>query len=198
MNSVVAAPHTIRKHEEFECWAAATSGYDRLLALEASEASYAADIWGEWGIPYVLFEPVETPRRQGRHRICGPLFNQAWSALLDGATGYSHVLSLDTDVVPDGDILGAMESAYDGSVCFLRHGVPWREAYHRPGQFAYETSCTFGSIEAWRAALDKVQELGGLATLYGVVGDPDLFTHEDVRLLTLHHLESYLPERKDA
>ena len=184
MRTLVAAPHTQRRHDAFVVWRAVTASYDRLLAIEEEEREYAESL----GVPCVLFTPVEHPRRQGRHRICGPLFNQAWEAILSAAGGYTHILALDTDIIPHGDILAAMESEYDGSVAFVRHGVPWRAAYSRTG-YAYETSCTLGSVADWRAALDKANELSELATLYGVVGDPDHFTHKDVLLLKLDHLD---------
>jgi hypothetical protein len=185
MRTLVAASHARVKDYAFEQWSAATASYHRLLAIEEGEREYAESL----GVPYVPFSPEENPRRQGRHRICGPLFNQAWTAILSAAGGYTHILSLDTDVIPPCDILALMEPLYDDTFDFLRHGVPWRTAYHRPGAFAYETSCTLGSVAAWQAALDETYRRGELATLYGVVGDPDLFTHRDINLVQLTHLD---------
>ena len=183
MRTLVAAPTCERKRDSFPLWTAATASYDRLVAVETQEREYAESL----GVPYVLFEPVEHHRRQGRHRICGPLFNQAWEALLAGARGFTHVLSLDTDVIPSEDILAVMEANYGGTEDFLRHGVPWRSDYQRPGLCAYETSCTLGTVAAWRAALDVTYTRGELATLYGTVGDPNLFTHKDINLVALDH-----------
>ena len=188
MKSLVVAPHTERKHYALPLWVATTDGYERLLAIEADEREYAEFVEHRYGVPSVLFVPDEGPRRQGRHRICGPLYNQAWTALLSKANGHTHVLSLDTDVIPSGDILALMEAEYGGEA-FLRHGVPWRAAYSRPGVNAYETSCTFASLQWWRAALASTLQVGGLATLYGTVGDPDLFTHRDIDIMCLDHFE---------
>lgn len=196
MDACVAALHTERRHYALPLWTAATQGYQRLLAIETNEKQYAHEVRFKYGIPVVLFEPVEHPRRQGRHRICGPIFNQGWEALLE-AIEADYILSLDTDVIPEGDILALMQKEHSGED-FVRHGVPWRSDYHRPGFFAYETSCTYGSKRAWRAALDKTYTRGELATLYGTVGDPDLFTHKDINEMTLHHLDNPLPERKDV
>jgi hypothetical protein len=182
MNTLVAALHAKKKDYSFPRWEAATASYDRLLALETFEEEYAKTL----GVPYVLYEAEEHPRRQGRHRICGPLYNSAWKALLGKVNGHTHILCLDIDVIPKGDILAVMESEYDGSFAFLRHGVPWRASYHRPGFKGYETSCTLGSVACWREALART---GGLTTLYGVVGDPDLFTHKDIDVLELEHLD---------
>lgn len=195
MDACVVALHSERRHYAFALWCAATQGYQRLLAIETTEAQYAHEVRHKYGVPVVLFNAVEHPRRQGRHRICGPLYNQGWEALLEACEA-EYILCLDTDVIPAGDILALMQEHADG-VDFVRHGVPWRKAYHRPG-CAYETSCTYGSKRAWRAALDKTYTRGELATLYGTVGDPDLFTHKDIDIMHLDHLESPLPERKDV
>ena len=187
MKSLVVAPHTERKHYAFALWAAATDGYDRLIAIEAPEREYAEFIEHRYGVPTAVYQAEESPRRQGRRRIYGPLFNAAWSALLSRAGGYTHLLALDTDVIPSGDILALMEAEY-GDEAFLRHGVPWRAEYSRSGK-GYETSCTFASTEWWRAALASTLQAGGLSTLYGVVGDPDLFTHRDIDIMCLDHFE---------
>ena len=188
MKSLVVALHTERKHYAFPLWVATTNGYERLLSLDADEREYAEFIERRYGVPSVLYQPEDDPRRQGRHRICGPLYNQAWTALLSKADGHTHLLCLDTDVIPSGDILALMEAEY-GDEAFLRHGVPWRAAYSRPGVKGYETSCTFASVQWWRAALASTYQAGGLATLYGTVGDPNLFTHRDIDTMYLDHFE---------
>jgi len=187
VTSRVVAPHTERKHYAFPLWVAATQGYDRLLAIEYSEADYAKEIEQKYGVPCTLFEPEEHPRRGGRHRICGPVYNQAWEAILSASSDHTYLLCLDTDVIPYGDILKVMQEAHTGG--FLRHGVPWRSTYQRPGFKAYETSCTFATRKLWREALDKTYQRGELATLYGTVGDPDLFPHQDIDIMALEHLD---------
>ncbi len=186
MKSLVAAPTCRRKGYSLRQWEAATGAYDRLLVTE--DGLWAQEV-REMGIPCELFAPVSHPRRQGRHAICGPLFNAAWEAILAGSEGFTHILALDTDVIPAGDILALMESR-KGEEDFLRHGVPWRSDYQRPGCLAHETSCTFGSVEAWRRALDLTYTRGPLATLYGTVGDPALFTHVDIDEMPLEHLDA--------
>jgi TorA maturation chaperone TorD len=193
MRTVVAAPFGANKAYALGRWAAATENYERLLVTDELKA---IPITSKYGIPTVLYESVENPRRPGKNAIYGPKFNQAWEAILANTNGHTHVLALDTDVIPKGDILTAMEAEYDGTFAFLRHGVPWRSVYRRPECLGYETSCTLATVEAWRAALDKAQELGPLCTLYEVVGNPNYFTHKDINLVELEHLDDGVDARQ--
>lgn len=192
MRTLVASPHAEHKDYSFSRWAEATASYDRLLSFHVADSIYARKVQGK-GIRTALYMCDPHPRRPGRKAIYGPMYNAAWRAIVDNAEGYTHILSLDTDVIPGGDILSAMEAEYDGG--FLRHGVPWRAVYRRPGQYGYETSCTLASIEDWTAALDKAGSLGELCTLYEVVGNPHYFHHKDVLLMNLEHLDDGVDAR---
>lgn len=192
MRTLVAAPVCKRKHYSLAHWAAATARYDRLVAV--SEPDYE-EVIRRLGIPVVTYEAAVHHRRPGVKAIYGPLFNAAWRAITSNADSFTHILALDSDVIPEGDILALMEEQYDPAFAFLRHAVPFRACYGRMSK-GYETSCTMASVEDWKLALDKVETMGELTTLYEVVGDPNFFTHKDIDLMVLEHLDDGLDARR--
>ena len=194
MRTLVAAPVCKRKDYSFARWAAATASYDRLVAVDADESDYG-EVIRRLGILVVTYEAVEHPRRPGPKAIYGPRFNYAWHAITDNAGDFTHILALDSDIIPEGDILALMEEHYDPAFAFLRHAVPFRECYGRMSK-GYETSCTMASVEDWKRALAKVETMGELATLYEVVGDPNFFTHKDIDMMVLEHLDDGLDARR--
>lgn len=188
MKTLVACPVAKRKHYSLPYWAAATSkwGYDRVVAT--CEPEYISEI-EKLEIPYVL-HGIPEKGREGANAIYGPLFNEAWKAIMEiVADGYTHILSLESDVISEWDILDIMEEHYDGSVSFVRHGVPWRSIYRRPGGYCYETGCTLASLPDWKKAMSLVNEHGGMRTLYEVVGHPSWFTHKDIKVVELEHMD---------
>lgn len=192
MKSLVASPHAEFKDYSFSRWAEATASYDRLLSFFIADSLYARKVQ-EMGIRVVFYDSVPESGRKGRNAIYGPMYNVAWRTIVENAGDYTHILSLDTDVIPSGDILSAMEAEYDGG--FLRHGVPWRSCYRRPGLYTYENSCTFAAVEDWAAALDKADDLGPRCTLYEVVGHHDFLPHKDVMLMDIEHLDDGIDAR---
>lgn len=188
MKSLVAAPAASRKHYSLPAWEEATRSYDRLLAI--SEPEYEPMV-REMGIDTILFEVPETANRWGDKAIYGTLFNAAWKAILEHSDGYTHILSLESDVVPikGVDILKLMEDEYDGSFQFLRHGVPWRAQYRAQGGYCYETGCCFASVDDWKAALELTPTIGPKETLYGVIGAPNYLTYKKVNITPLLHLD---------
>lgn len=192
MKTLVAAAHAKHKDYSFARWAAATASYQRLLSLSTEDAIYARKM-EPLGIRTVLYKHIPHPRRPGKKAIYGPMFNQAWRAIVDNAEDYTHILSLDTDVIPSGDILSVMEDNYTEG--FLRHGVPWRGCYRRAGQYGYETSCTFASVDDWASALNEAENAGPLCTLYEIVGRNDLFKTRDILEMELEHLDDGIDNR---
>jgi hypothetical protein len=147
MHTLVAAPIGRRKHYSLLRWVQATEAYNRLLVTD--EPDYAEEL-RTMGLPVVEYEPKGDSRRPGANAMYGPAFNTAWHCILENTDGYSHVLGLDTDVIPEGDILSYMEENMTDGIDFLRHGVPWRGVYRRDGMRAYETSCTLAKVETGR------------------------------------------------
>ncbi len=186
MRTLVAAPTTSRKRESFLEWAAATASYERLVVLDDDDADYA-DTLDMVGVHYIFFTPSTDDKRKGPHRMCGPLFNEAWAALLARADDYTHVLSLDTDVLPPAycDIVALMENNYH-DCDFLIHGVPWRSIYKKSTRLAYETSCTFATVPIWRKALALALEDTDNRQLYRTVRYP-CFRVREISLVNLEH-----------
>lgn len=183
MRTLVAAPVAPRKDYSFQHWAAATAGYDRIVTTEYTDY---AKVCEQTGVPAVLFESPDDPRRKGRHSMHGVKFNVAWQAILDSARGFTHILSLESDIIPvDCDIVALMEENY-GPEDFLCHLHPWRKEYHRPYVKVCEMGCTFGSVEVFKKALDYCFKTG--RTLYGQVRD-EPFTHRDIEMVELIHLD---------
>jgi hypothetical protein len=187
---LVAAPVGASKDYALDRWVAATNAYDRLLVTNEPEYT---DRIESLGVPWALYTYTPHPRRQGRHAIHGPMYNAAWKAIIANATDYTHILSLESDVIPEGDILTVMEEQYDEG--FLRHGVPWRSVYRRPGNYAYENACTMATIEDWKAAVAKAESLGELSTVFEVVGHPDYFPHKDILVMKMEHLDDGIDAR---
>lgn len=187
MRTLVAAPSAERKKYAFPRWAAATSDYDRLVAVLDSEQGYAEYI-RRFGVNVATYQDPPSPRRgYGELAIYGPRFNAAWRCILDNCDGYTHILALDSDVIPSGNILAVMEDEWSDDIFFLRHGVPWRSSAHEVGK-GYETSCTMGSVEAWKTALGEVPD-NATSTLYEWVGDPHRYPHRDIDIMELEHLD---------
>lgn len=193
MNTLVAAPTARRKAYSLEQWAAATKGHDRLLVTEED------DFLEELG-KYAPATSYEAPAYNGpeifRHEMAGFRFNAAWDVIIRFAevSGYSHVLSLESDVVPANgeDITAVMESQWDDNYDFLCHGYPYRESYNRPGQKCYEMGCTMARTETWRKALKSLPPTGVLywAVYQTKERNPRLhFTHRKIDLVELQHLE---------
>lgn len=181
MKTLVACPVAERKHYSFPMWAAATGGYDRLVVTE--DEDYADTVEG-YGVPVLLFEPVSTFQRFAEP-IYGPRHTEAWRAIIDNAQGYTHILSLESDIIPPTgvDILSLMEEHYY-DCDFLCHAYPWRYPSRR-GQYAYETGCTLSSVEKWREALEKTHEENGL---YSTIRCQDYFKNKDIHIVQLEHL----------
>lgn len=181
MRTLVACPVAERKHYSFPLWAAATKAYDRLVVTE--DEDYIDTIEG-YGVPALLFDPVST-FRWGINAIYGPRHTEAWRTIVDNADGYTHILSLESDIIPpqNVDILSIMEENY--SECdFLCHAYPWRYP-GRVGLYVYETGCTLGSVEKWRDALNKTHEKHGV---YETVRCVDYFKNKDIHIVQLEHL----------
>jgi hypothetical protein len=185
MTTLVAAPIAPRKDYSLERWAAATDGHDRLLVTE--DVSYV-DVIKDHGIPAFYFAPPETPDISPfRHAMCSNLFNYAWQAILDNAGDHELLLSLETDIIPPKgvDIVKLMEDNWDGSVDFLVHLYPYRDAYHRPGQRAFEMGCTMATTETWKKALAALPEDG---VLYWAVYQPT-YTNKRIEPVQLEHVD---------
>ena len=191
MKTMVAAPICARKDYSLHRWAAATKGHDRLLATE--EKSYVPVI-ESWDIPAVLYEPPPVQQSCFRHVMATNRFNAAWKAIIDSANGHSHILSLESDVIPpEGvDIVQLMENNWTGEEDFLVHLYPYRESYGRPGQRAFEMGCTMAKTETWKHALETLPET---AVLYWAVyqtkeSNPHYnFTNRRIEEVELQHLE---------
>lgn len=186
MRSLVAAPAHSCKDYAIDKWAAATSQYDRLVAVDSEDVDYVKRL-NDYGIRSVVYQKTEDT-------IYGPLFTKAWRTIVDNAEGYTHILSLDVDVIPSGDILKLMESQYDQRVSFLRHGVPWREVYRRKG-CTYEMSCTFALVSDWERAVEFSEKSEGKFRLYEIVGHPSFYTHKDIYLMELEHMDDGIDRR---
>lgn len=124
-------------------WEQATRDYNRLVAID--ETWYARKV-GSYGIPYILFPGCE--------RWIPDRFNQAWDIIVMHAekTGYEYILSLESDIIPQCDILGVMAGEYEEGL-FLIHGHP-----HRPPRKGFnrgECGCTLASTDLWRSVLDN-------------------------------------------
>jgi hypothetical protein len=188
MHTLVACPFSKRKLYSLDEWEQATRGHARLMAVDEPEVRKEVK---KRGIKFTYFNPVSDFRR-GKNAIYGPRFNEAWSAILENADGFTHILSLESDVIPpEGvDIVDLMEHNYDGCD-FLCHGYPWRYP-SKLGGFAYETGCTIATVGKWREALEKSHPLQGM---YGTIRNIDLFTHKDVQLVELQHLGELVDDR---
>jgi hypothetical protein len=196
VKTLVAAPAHSSKAYAFDRWAAATRPYPRLISVETDDYEMKA-LAEVHGVRWVEYEKIDYAKRIGLNAIYGPLFNDAWRAILSDCKGYSHILALDTDVIPTGDILKVMEEEYTDDIMFLRHGVPWRSSYGRASDMkAYETSCTLGKVEDWRVALRRTDELGGLSTLYGVVGHPTMYPARNIYVMELEHVDNGIDGRR--
>lgn len=170
----------MRKAYCFPQWAAATEGYDRLVAVDEPEA---VEFCNGFDVPAILFEPVNDFRR-GKNAIYGPRFNEAFQAIMDNAEGYTHIYSLDTDVIPlVDDSPRIMEENYT-DCDFLCNGVPWRYP-SRVGGKAYELGCTFGTVAVFNRALKITHPLQGI---YGTIRCIDYFKNRDVELFEVEHL----------
>jgi len=175
-------------------WAAATAHYDRLLVTD--EPDYE-EVIRNLGVPVVLHEAAEHPTKTGAMRVYGTLLNSAWKAIIENAEGYTHILSLESDVIPDGDIVSVMEEHYDPEYQFLRHGVPWREAYEKPpGRFSYELGCTLASVQDWKKALAKTDDVEP-TKIYTVVGVAQAYglTAKNINVCQLEHLDNGIDSR---
>lgn len=148
MDTLVACPVSGKKDYCIERWAQATSGFPRLVALDSRER-YATRL-KKLKLPFVTFDTEDDS-------IYGPMFNDAWRAIIENAGARTHILSLDVDVFSDTDILSLMEENWDDHYSFLCHGVPWRGKPWRK-TLSYEMSCTLGSVPAWREALARADE----------------------------------------
>jgi hypothetical protein len=186
MRTLVAAPHGSKKRYSFPAWEAATRPYDRLVAMHSDDdPCYIEEVTGQ--VPVVLFDRPPAPfNRQGRNAIYGPLFNEAWRTILGYAHHhcYSHVLSLETDVIPpEGtDILALMEEHHRGD--FLIHLYPWRASTGRATK-ADEMGCTLASVPIWRDVLERHPD----DQLYGAFKtDPDYHVTR-IDLVELAHLD---------
>ena len=201
MRTVVAAPTDRVKDYSLAQWAAATAGHDRFLVT--TERDYMPDIQ-KHGIPVFHYEPPLVPDKPfpipdplgTRHIMCGSRFNAAWSRIvgLAEAGGYTHTLSLEIDVIPpeDIDIVGLMESEWDGSVDFLIHLYPYRPSYKRPGKKCNEMGCTMAKTETWRKALDTMPPTGMLYWAVRQTKDKNPrfhFTNKQIDIVELQHLE---------
>jgi hypothetical protein len=182
MRTLVACPVAARKHYSFPLWVEQTEKYDRLVSVDDPEYALKVE---EYGVPYVLFTPVST-RRVGGAAIYGPRHTEAWAAILERADGYTHILSLESDIIAprDVDILSLMEEHYDDSYDFTCHAYPWRYP-HRKGLYAHETGCTIGSIDKWKRALRLTHKDHGV---YETIRITDYFRNKDIHIVELEHL----------
>ena len=165
MRTLVAAPFGEGRLSSLDRWAAATEGYDRVAAIDQPIGEQLE----EYGIPYVEFTyDGETPEG-ARHRICSERFNVAWDAILDYAEQgrYTHVLSLESDIVADCDIVALMSENFTEDDDIVRHVYPWGPEYNRPYHKASEMGCTMMTVEALRTALVEARERK--SKLYGSV-----------------------------
>jgi hypothetical protein len=147
--------------------------------MERGEEEYA-NIVQSYGIPVVFYEPPEL-EWVGHHKMCSEQINVAWQTIINAASGYDDVLSLEIDVIPPvgHDILATMRKNR-GDEHFLCHGVPWRESYNRKGNLAYELGCTLATVEWWQHALDRP------GRLYNTIKE---FERKELIAVALAHLE---------
>jgi len=177
MRTVVACPVGKAKAYSLADWAAATVGYDRFMVTD--EVDFADEVEGDHGIPCYIYEAP--PQQEGVHPMYRARYNAAMRCILRHAEGRSHILSLESDVIPpEGcDILALMEEHYTkGLLC---HGYPWRAEYNRPYN-GYEMGCTLGSVEEWASALMWAE--ANHQSVYGAVRQ---VTHTDIDLVQLRH-----------
>jgi len=183
MRTLVAAPSASRKHYAFDRWEAATRDYDRLLAID--EPDYAERVEA-LGVPTVTYAAI-SKRRLGNNAIYGPRFTEAWQAILGASEGYTHILSLESDVIPpEGyDILALMEKEYQPD--FTCHDYPWREG--RPG-YAFEMGCTIFTRETLKRAIEVCPDEQGM---YCIVSNEDFFKRNRIHVVELEHLTDPVP-----
>lgn len=182
MRTLVACACHSRKEYSFDLWEQATSSYHRVVALEKGDNSRIIKRVKRM-VDVVMFEPIgefcfsDNP-------IYGDRFNEAYASILTKCGGYTHMLSLDSDVIPPkgSDILSVMESECDPEYDFIVHGVPWRNKNRKT--LAYETSCTLGSVEAWGKALSVCSKGHNL---YRAVRD---FKCKDFHSVDMQHLDA--------
>ena len=139
MRTLVACPVGRKRDYSLPHWAAATEGYERAVAID--DAKYA-DRVEHMGIRVLRF-PTS-------HPWVPRCFNDAWRTITHHAEeeGFTHILSLESDIIAPPHILKVMEREYEGG--FLCHHYPFRKP--RQGMCA-EMGCTLASTELWRKAL---------------------------------------------
>ncbi len=195
MRTVVAAPISRVKDYSLAKWAAATAGHDRFLVTE--EPDYMQDIQ-KYGIPAFHYEPppVSDDIPNLRHVMCGKRYNVAWKRIVELAMdgGYTHILSLEVDVIPpdDVDIVAIMEGEWDGSVDFLIHLYPYRASYNRPGLKCNEMGCTMAKTKTWKWALDNMPKDCTLFWAVRQTRDKSprfYFTNKQIDVVELQHLD---------
>ena len=176
MWTAVACPVGLTKAYSLADWAAATAGYDRFMVTDEEDT---VDLVEDYGIPCYLFPYL--PKEEGKHPMYRWRYNAAWAKVIEFSKGRTHILSLESDVIPPAgtDILALMEQHYSGG--FLCHGYPWRAEYNRPFN-AYEMGCTLASIEDWQKALDWAE-----AHNQSVYGAPRQLPHTDIDIVELKH-----------
>jgi hypothetical protein len=174
MKTLVVAPYGMSKEYAFEQWELSTRNYDRLVAINEEEC---IPVLENYNVPYVVFTT-------DGDTVYTKLFNDAWRALIGASDGYDHLLSIETDIICNCDILNLMEENYEGG--FLIHGVPWRKAYGRAGRAAYETGCTLATRELWQRALEFAE--GKNDKLYQIIGNHTFFDTDIIDLFEINHL----------
>ena len=163
MKLLVAAP--IGEGRSLDLWAAATSGYDRVAAIDQPIGAQLET----YGIPYIEFSYDGEIPDWSRHPICSEKFNVAWEAILDYAEagGYTHVLSFESDIVADTDIVALMVENFHEDDEIVRHAYPRGPEYNRPDSKASEMGCTMGTVAGFRKALKEARSRDN--RLYGAV-----------------------------
>lgn len=179
MRTLVASPTGSAKAYCFEQWALATNGYDRLVAVCEPDYKATAE---SLHVPVVMYKKPDD-----RKGIYGPMFTAAWTAILARAWDYTHILSLETDVIPpfEWDILEIMEDEYKPD--FTAHGVPWRDCDRYAGRdtLCYEMGCTIFSVETLRRAIALCPSDRGL---YCVTSDAKHFRKHCIDVVELAHV----------
>jgi hypothetical protein len=170
MHTLVACPIGTSKLYSLAQWRQATAGYPRLLAVDTRDD--CSEQLGD--IPVVFYTGEDDPVG---HLMRGK-FNPAWRAIVAAAEGYTHILSLESDVIPPGDIdiLAIMEAAFTDGV--LHHAVPWGRS---GSEYGYEMGCTLAAVETWRELL----KLKG--PLYGTSRSPTVPQY-DINICELAHI----------
>lgn len=186
MDLLVASPVCLSKSYALDRWVEATDGHDRLLVTDEPDF---VPVIESYGIEARTYEGGDCYHVPGRNRMSGPLLNRAWKCILKDCE-YTHVLALDVDVIPDGDIASAMAEEYRSGDRFLRHAVPYRAEYKRLIN-SYETSCTLASVEDWRWALWLADNLDERTSIYVIVGHDEFMAgNRDVILMGLDHIDN--------